>query len=80
MLVYTHEEEIIYKIKVKHDFHRREAESRSKLKRGSSLVEHESLKSSGLIEDDDICEEIYRAPKDRNINTMFVVEQELGLE
>ena len=78
VLVYTDEEEILYKIKVKQDFHKREALT-EQLK-NVSLIQHDVLKSKEQIDDDEICEVVLKFPKDKNITDMFVIEQELGLE
>ena len=78
VLVYTDEEEILYKIKVKQDFHKREALTQQH--KNVSLIQHDVLESKEQIDEDDICEVVLTFPKDKNITDMFVIEQELGLE
>ena len=80
VLVCSDQHEILYKIKVKHDFHRREQQTREKASKRKSLVQHDDLIEHGLIKEEEICEKVFKAERYRTIHSMFIVEQELGLE
>jgi len=79
-LVYAEDFEIIYKINVREDFHRRDARKRENLQKSAEMINHEDLQELELMEEHQVCEKVYVASKVSTIHAMYIVEQDIGLE
>lgn len=81
ILVHTDDnEEVVYKIKVKSDFHKRDIRSRGSLNQNVEFVQAEDLEAKNLLDESQICQLFYCIQKKGSLSNMFIVEQNIGME